>query len=163
MGQEKKPLKIDPVLICLGQALQVRIGDAVYKWKVKDKMGLYSSVDGKKLFIIQTAPKKITPAEFLAKVDSNQAKVDKGIALYERWHECEPVSGSIMVPPKGFLFHVGRVASLLYSSDKWTSKKTRYIHDFKQKPIGWVNSKKAPKALVLTGGKIQVKADGITG
>lgn len=162
MGK-KKPLKIDPVLVCLGQALEVRIGDILYKWKVKEKMGLYSSVDGKKLFILQMAPKKITPAEFMAKIDSNQAKVDKAVALYERWHEYEPVSGSILVPPRGFLFDVGRATSILYNSDKWTGKKTRYVHEFKQPPIGWVNSKKAPKALVLTGGNIRVKAEGITG
>ena len=163
MEQKKRALKIDSVLVCLGRAVEMIADGKRYKWTIKDGMNLYSPPGGKKLFILNTQKKPISGAKFRAEIAETGGRFEKGLALYKEWHECEPASGSLMTPPRGFLFSAGRVESLEYNSTKYTGRKTNYIHTFKSCPLVWVNNKKAPKVLVLTGGKIRVKNEGITG
>jgi hypothetical protein len=158
-----KPLKIHPALICLGELLEIHIDNFVYKWAIKDGMRLYSSPLGKKLYALNAKPKASTDAHMKKIVSRHRLKVNQGLALYEKWHDFEAASASVIDVPRGNVSQIGRCSQILYRSDKWTGKPTRYYHDFKTPPLVWATSKNAPRALILTGGKIRVKAEGITG
>jgi hypothetical protein len=181
MGQKKRSLKIDPVLVCLGYAVKlcytVKVPHAMYgpkskkfyeeqreiKWKKKDGYELFSDSKGKKLWIIKAKRKTVGEEQFLKSVSKKRTTVDKALNLYTDWHETDPITGSVLDPPKGFLFELGRCESITYSSNKYTGRQQRYIHEFKTPPIVWGNNKRSPKVILLTGGKIAVKNEGITG
>ena len=174
----KKPLKIDNPLVCLGYAVNLTFTakepwkmsgkgtievDREIKWQKKDGFELYSNTKGNHLWIIKTSRKNVDKTKFNDSLSKNREKIDKALKLYADWHETDALTGSIMVPPRGFLFRLGRAVSILYSSDKYSGKQRRYIHTFDAPPIVWANSTKSPLAILLTGGKISVKNEGITG
>lgn len=166
---KKKSLKIDPVLCGLGRAIEVRVeafdnGNPVFfKWTTKDKMELYSSANGKKLFCLKTEKMDCTKDQIAQRIEQNKSAVSDSVELYEKWHDFDEANGCIIKQPRGFLFNIGRATEILYASDKWTGKIKHYIHDFKKTPLVWVNNKTAPTVLILSGGKISVKKEGITG
>lgn len=161
---EKRPIKLPTPLIQLGTVENVIDDQGVkYKWTVRDQCGLLCPTSGTSIFCLIAEPKQATREKFENAVNGNTEKVSKGMDLYEKWHEFDPESGSLVTPPRGFLFCVGRAASITYRSDKWVGKTRRYIHTFKIKPKVWVNKKIDPTLLVLTGGKIRTTKDGITG
>lgn len=157
------PLKIPSVLICLGQLLELHIGAVVYKWTIKDGMNLYSTPAGQKLYALKAKPKATASTHVRTMVSKNMTKVNQGLKLYEKWHDFDAAGGSVIDVPKGNISQIGRCSMILYRSDKWSGRQTRYYHDFKTPPLVWATSKTAPRALILTGGKIRVKAEGITG
>lgn len=164
MKSGNKPIKLPKVLVCIGQCNEIKTDDGVYNFRIKDKVMLFSTTNGKTLYCMAYKALKTSNDEFKTRVQSNQSQVSTGMNLYEKWHEFEPVSGSVCKPPKGFLFDAGRCVHIIYTSDKWVGKKRKYIHTFKSKPKCWVNKKStAPTLLALTGGKIRVRKDGITG
>lgn len=159
-----KAMKIPSELIYLGRTISVTTDTEEFKFALKDKVDLYSSTDGKSLWCLQTKKKVVDRSIFEKIVEKRFDKVKKSLQLYEKWHEFESSSGSILDKPKGFLHDAGRVVSIVYQSDKWTGKKQKYIHTFKNKPKLRVNRKKStPTVLSITGGKIRVKNEGITG
>lgn len=158
------PIKLPPVLICIGQLKQIETGDTVYKFPLKDKVMLFCAPNGKALYCMAYTAKKADKAHFEKVAKGKHAQILEGMKLYEKWHEFEPSSGSLCSPPRGFLFDAGRAVSIIYQSDKWTGKKQNYIHTFKICPKLRVNKKSTqPTLLVLTGGRIRVKKEGITG
>lgn len=159
----KKPLKLPKVLCGLGRAISVECGDTKYKWTTKDKVQLYSSTNGKTLYCLKVVKLKTDKTDFTRRIEQNQTAVNAGVKLYEKWHEFDAATGDVMKTPRGFLFNIGRATSLVYASDKWSGKVKHYIHEFKSTPIVWVNNKTAPTVLILTGGRINVKKEGITG
>lgn len=90
-------------------------------------------------------------------------QVEQGIGLYQDWAEFDPKRGELWKPPRGFLWEVDRAQHIVYESDKWTGKNQQYIHSFDHPPIMWVNNKTTPSVLVLSGGKIEVRNEGIVG
>lgn len=159
----KKALKLPPVLCGLGRAISVVCGDTTYKWTTKDKVALFSSTNGKKLFCLKVIKEKTVKDDITQKIEENRTEVDAGIKLYSKWHEFDAASGDLIKTPRGFLFQIDRATSIVYASDKWSGKIEHYIHKFKTAPIVWVNNKTAPTVLILTGGRINVKKEGITG
>lgn len=121
----------------------------------------FSKSDGIKSVIAR--PLHYNPSSVDEVISSRRDDVNRGIKLYEDWHEFEPVTGSLWTPPRGFLFRVDRAQHIVYESDKWSGKPQQYIHDFTHPPLMWVNNKTAPTVLVLTGGKIKVRKSGVTG
>ena len=160
---QKKPLKLPPVLIALGRAVEVSGSDVSYLWPSKDNVVLYASVAGDTLYCVKTKKKQAPRSAFLALWNRRSKSANKGIELFEQWHDFDPMTGSIMATPKGFLYHVARAKTIVYASDKWTGRTVKYIHEFKQPPKLWVSSKTKPLVLVMTGGKIKVSKRGITG
>jgi len=159
-----RPIKIPPVLCCIGRVGEVGTQDSVYKFMVQDLVCLYSPPSGKQLYCLKTdREKKSSPADFKRAVETHRDQVSKAMKLYKRWHDFDPVSGSLAKSPRGFLYQAGRAAYIIYNSDKWTGRSTNYIHDFVTPPILWVNKKTKPTLLILTGGQIAVKKEGITG
>lgn len=158
-----KPIKIPPVLCCIGQAVEVETDTGKFKFKIKDRVMLYTTTNGKKLFCLKSSSKISSKSDFENAVKNKQDQVSDAMDLYNQWHDFEAVSGSLVSAPRGFLFEAGRANHIIYSSDKWGGKKRKYIHEFKKPPKVWANKKTDPTLLVLTGGKIAVKKEGITG
>lgn len=163
MVATKKALKLPNVLVHLGNVVEVKGDNVHYQWSQKDGVGLYSNPKGMTLYCLKTAKKQASKDDFLSVVESNREQVDSAVSLYESWHDFEPLTGSLMPRPKGFLYRVDRVHAIVYQSDKWTGKTTSYIHEFRSKPILWVNNKTRPSVAILSGGQIQVRKEGITG
>lgn len=167
MGSKKKPLKLPAVLCGLGRAMEVSVTDGdqkyVFRWTTKHQVQLYSSVNGNTLYCVKTVKKDIDQKSFSSRVESAKPSVAKGIKLYEKWHDWDASNGCVIDHPRGFLFDCGRADQIVYASDKWSGRTKHYYHDFQTPPKVWVNSKTAPTVLILTGGKIQVKKEGITG
>lgn len=159
----KKALKLPPVLSALGRAVEICCGDVVYRWTVKDNVLLYASKSGRRLYCIKTKKKMTSGAQWAQAITKRRKQVDKAVALYEKWHEFDAITGSIMTAPRGFMFKVGRASHIIYASDKWTGRMTKYIHEFRSPPVCWVNRKTAPTVVELTGGKIHIRKAGITG
>lgn len=151
------------VLICLGQALELHCGEFVYKWSIRDNMRLYSTPTGQKLYLLKAKPKKSSEEQIRSAAQRNLRHVEQGLKLYEDWHDAEAAGGSLLDIPKSNVIQLGRCSMILYRSDKWTGKQTRYYHEFKTPPLLWATSKSAPIALILSGGKIRIKKEGITG
>lgn len=57
----------------------------------------------------------------------------------------------------------GRVASIVYESDKWDSKKREYIHEFRMLPRAYTDNFNKPSFVKISGGNIRVQSRGITG
>lgn len=161
---EKRPIKMPSVLIQLGTVESIVCDNGTtYRWTIKSNCRLISPPDGKSLYCLISGVVKSDKKRFDQAVEGQTDKLALGMNLYERWNEFDPESASIIKPPRGFLFCVGRTSSITYRSDKWVSRMRRYIHTFKINPKVWVNRKKDPTLLVLTGGKIRTTKDGITG
>ena len=160
----KKAIKLPKVLIQLGTVEKIEAVDGkIYKWTVRQKCGLFCGSTGNTLFCLLSTSKAAPKDKFLKAIDSRKSEVARGLDRYEDWHEFDPNSGSLVEPPRGFLFFVGRAKSIIYRSDKWVNRERRYIHTFKNAPKIWVNKYERPTLLTLTGGKTQITKDGIKG
>jgi len=156
-------MKVDPVLCCLGRTLEIHIGETGYRFTTADKALLYSTPQGNKLWCISGIEVPTTKDQIQQRIAKHSAAVDKSVKLYQRWHEFDAAKGCIIKPPRGFLYKVGRCTAIKYASDKWSGRTNHYIHHFKKPPICWVNHKSAPRVVLLTGGAIRVRKDGIIG
>ena len=84
--------------------------------------------------------------------------------LFERFHSYEADTYWIKrVPSCKRLSRSRRVHAVVYRSSKWTGKATDYIHTFDNPPIASAEKFKNPGFIRISGGKIRVKAEGITG
>jgi hypothetical protein len=161
---EKKAIRMPDVLIQLGRAVSVECEDGnKISWTAKSGCLLYSAVSGRTLYCLVSKKKVTSKEEFDAAVYVKMDKVRRGMDLYSKWSEFESESGSLAQRPKGTLTCLGRAKSIVYSSDKWVLRARSYIHTFINMPKVWANKKTNPTLVVLTGGKIQVKKEGITG
>jgi hypothetical protein len=157
----KKALKLPGVLITLGRAVEVKGRAVHYTWPAKDKVMLCAATNGKTLYCVSAKNK--TKKNFATLYDARIDQIERGCDLYELWSDFEARSGSVVKPPRGFLFNVDRCESIIYASDKWTGRTQKYIHEFDDPPIVWVNNKTRPTVLVLSGGNIKTTKEGITG
>lgn len=163
MAQTRKALKVPPVLATLGYVCEIKGETVHYPYKKKDDVRLFATPNGKTLWCIKTKENKADFDRFSAAWNKNKGEAEKAAKLYEDWHDFDVQSGSLMSPPKGFLFFVDRCVSIIYSSDKWGGKRHKYIHTFDKPPMIWVNRKTAPTVIKLSGGAIATTKRGITG
>ncbi len=161
---EKRPIKMPDVLIQLGSAVSVECADGnKIVWPAKKGCLLYSTVSGRALYCLVSKKTVSSKADFDSAVYVKMDEVRRGMQLYSKWSEFESTSGSLAKRPKGFLTCLGRAKSIVYNSNKWVSRSRSYIHTFENMPKVWANKKTNPTLLVLTGGKIHVEKEGITG
>ncbi len=160
---KKRAIKLPAVLCCLGQAVEVQGENELYKLRQKDRILLYTNPAGRELYCLKASPRKTNPAAFQTALESHKGQVNAGMNLYKRWHDFNAVSGSLAACPRGFLFNTDRCVHIVYKSDKWTARIRSFIHTFKHPPMVWVNKYDGPDLVVLSGGKIRVTKEGITG
>ena len=158
-----KPIRLPKVLCCIGHALEIGTQDEIYRWPIRKNVLLYTCPAGTSLFCIQSTAKKVSDQKFKNALDQNRVQVNKARKLYRNWHDFDAVSGSLLSRPRGFLHDCGRATYIIYRSDKWIGKNRDYIHHFKKPPRVRANKKSQPSLLAITGGKIRVKNEGITG
>jgi len=159
---KKKPLQLPPILVCLGSVVQLS-GDGIdLRWTAKCPK-LFCPPDGRSIWAIYAKPKWSTDADFDRAISGREHRLMAALSLYEKWHEFEPISGSLFEQPRGFLFCAGPVDSIVYRSDKWTGKEQKYIHTFDTKPQAYVNRKTDPSIVSICGGRIIIGKDGIKG
>lgn len=151
-------MKIPSQLVLLGDALELDGTVWEWTWILKDKTKLYSNANGTRLFII--TDKKLGTA--LKKNSNRDSK--KAERLYSRFMEFEPNAKRLHgLKSEPTLKRTGSANYIIYRSDKFSGKQTRYIHEFKTRPAIWTDNPARPSVIVLSGGKIRVKAEGITG
>lgn len=61
------------------------------------------------------------------------------------------------------LINLGKVKSVVYESSKWDNRRREYIHTFRSKPIARTDNAENPLLIKISGGRIRVKPEGITG
>ena len=159
----KRPIRLPAVLACLAQAVAVKCEDRVIKFPAKSGIMLYTNTAGRELYCLAPQKRKTSPAAFNSAVLTHKRDVSAAMAIYERWHDFPAVSGSLTQSPRGFLFHAGRAVEIGYKSDKWVGYTRPYYHPWDYPPVVWVNKYERPDLVVLTGGKIRVTKEGITG
>ena len=158
--ESKRVIKVPNVLVTLGKSEEIK-GTHVHYF-FKDKISLCSDSVGNKLYAIKIN-KKLPRKDFLKLWDNEITKIEKAQELYEKFHDFETKSGIIIKPPTGFWWKVDRCEMIVYSSDKWGGKSQKYIHEFTNPPIIWVNNKTKPTLVMLSGGRIRITPGGIRG
>ena len=86
----------------------------------------------------------------------------KQAAAWRLWSDFEVDGARRVKVPEPEMELVGPADYIIYSSDKWGGKKNRYIHEF-ESPVEVYRGKKKSGLWVLKGGKLKVRAAGITG
>jgi len=160
--ESKRAIKVPNVLVTLGKCLEIKGTHVHYFFPSKENISLCSDI-GNKLYAIKTN-QKLTPKKYFLQLWENEiTKIEKAIELYEKFHDFETKSGTIIKPPRGFWWNVDRCEMIVYSSDKWSGKRQKYIHEFKNPPLIWVNHKTNPALVMLSGGRIKITPAGIRG
>lgn len=139
--------KVPKSLVCLGTCLEIEFADGtLYEPPGAD---LCASMSGKTLFVVSRKKPK---------------KAKRRNALYEAFHDFEPDSEYVIrIPDKIKFAKSKKVRSISYRSDKWTGKKVDYIHRFKRQPTAYSDNLKKPFIIKISGGRISVRPQGITG
>jgi len=148
--RKANPTKGDTVpsqLVCLGKCLDIEFSDGtIYEPPGAD---LCASMSGKTLYVVKR--RKAT-------------KTRKRNALFEAFHDFDPDSEYIIRIPDNINFKKSKkVRSISYRSNKWTGKNVDYIHRFRSQPTAYSDNLKKPSIIKISGGKIRVKPQGITG
>jgi hypothetical protein len=141
-------------LVDLGRLIEIDTSTWTYTFTEKDNFRLASSVDGSRLFMFAALGQRAT---LPVKTDYK-----KGARLFERFsgHRVDGVKkGRKNTADKaaGIALHV------IYESDKFSNKKSKYIHVFESTPKVFVDNVSKPSIIEVGGGKITVTSKGIEG
>lgn len=150
-------MKLPSKVVVLGECLEIEFTDGRI-YKPRGSL-LCCNPSGSILWVFPNSPggwKRVSVSK------------DRAHELYEKWSDFEPdKEKKIKVSERGKLKRFGKVKSIVYRSDKWNQngKKIDYIHTFNRNhyPILSTNNIKNPGFCRISGGKLAVKAVGITG
>lgn len=158
-------MKIPSVVTTLGRCLEIEIeqNDAIVTFAFprtkKNRFLLTANEKGTALFIFQDEPKNVS--DNMAK--KSQSQISKAAKLFEDWSEYEAsfLSGHSISEKK--LKKYGTIKRIKYASEKWTKRTEWYVHEFKSKPNVFLNDLDEPNFIVVRGGRLKVKPEGIVG
>lgn len=126
-----------------------------YKFPRSGKFSLAATKNGRELWIMSKRGSK--------KVETEDEKAEK---LYETFtgFEHDPVGDLIQLGRKT-LKRVSRCMSITYRSDKFSKSGnySNYVHAFEKYPAVSVDNEKTPSVVVLRGGDIRIRQEGIMG
>lgn len=128
----------------------------ILKLALKDKYVLASDSKGKTLYIFKTK-RTMQSKRF------DQKQIEKCMALYERWSEFEADTANVCKVKTPKLKITAEAVSLHYKSDKWDGKAKDHIHHFSSPVKIKLDRLDDPQLIKFSGGKLRVKADGVTG
>lgn len=142
-----KRSRVPSKLVCLGACLEIEFADGtLYKPRGAD---LCASMSGRVLWVVR----RKRPAAY-----SRRCK------LYSAFHDFEPDKAYKVNVSDNIVFKASkRVKSVSYRSDKWSGKNVDYIHKFKKYPTAYADNLKNPGIIRISGAKISVRPEGITG
>lgn len=147
-------MKIPSTLVLLGEPAEIETETGEIWEFGRGKFYLAATMSGKvELWILPTPKKKI----FVRTIPTRAANLFK---KFVGWH-----------PEKAFRFETtdfgprefGRAVSIAYRSNKWSGKKTGYIHNFSNSVKIQIDNVRNPSVWRLTGRKIKIRAEGIVG
>jgi hypothetical protein len=123
-------------------------------------MRLYSDKSGKTLVLIADTRlgDKVKGSKSTKTRDTVQAK-----RLYSKFQGFKSHTTKARRYKDGKLNATGKANHIIYQSDKWRDKNTRYIHKFKSRPSIYLDNPRRPKVIIIKGTKIRVTARGIEG
>lgn len=150
----KKKSRIPALLVDLANARAIELEDGrELKFKLAGKFALCANKKGDELWIMSRKGGKR-----VATIDQQAEN------LFEKFTGFEAEdTGALVQLPGLTLERIGRAMSIIYRSDKFSTKPRDYIHAFKTYPTVSVDSLTRPRIVALRGGKIKVTAEGITG
>lgn len=158
----KKNYNMPSVFVELGKLKEIRIsnGDGEFDITWPDRMRplLVCNPVGDKLFSF--LPEKSKKALDFTKGVLDQ--VDRAAETFEEWHEKSATKANPRRLHNGKMANLGRCIHIIYDSDKW-DKKDRYIHTFKNPPSVKADNSEDPKTVIISGQKLAVRPEGITG
>lgn len=143
-------IRIPNVVVELGHAVELGMDDG-NSLKFNSYL-LTCNESGSRLFIIRST-KKTDPEELSSK------KAEK---LYSKFTDFVPDRNYGQRVSEAKLKLIGQALFIVYRSNKWTGKKTDYIHHFEKPPNVYANKKHEPTALAIIG-RLAVRKEGITG
>jgi len=148
--KSKKAMKgsrVPSKLVCLGACLEIEFQDGeLYKPRGAD---LCASMNGRVLWIVKR---------------KKAAAYSKQCKLYSAFHDFEPDEAYKVNVSDNITFKASkRVKSISYRSDKWSGKNVDYIHKFKKYPKAYADSLKNPGIIKISGARISIRPEGITG
>lgn len=105
--------------------------------------------------ISRARPRRANPA--------TAAELQQAARTFQKWHGFNPsqvtaISGQRRVPRT--LVALGTVPEIVYESDKWTGRKTTYVHKT-SRPRPVLATGSDGKGLYLVGGRVRVTRDGL--
>lgn len=151
----KKPW-LPSMLIDLAVPISIDLeGGEVLKFPIRGSYAMCSNKSGTEIWIMSKKNSK-----------NVRATDDQGEKLYEKFtgFEHSEVGKMVNVYPKK-MTRIGRAMSIVYRSDKFSKpgNTSDYIHAFSKYPTVSVDNTKQPTVVVIRGGKIRIKQEGITG
>jgi len=147
---------IPSVIVYLGKARELVTYDHHWKWSIKDNYGLYSNPTGSKLYVLKQRGNRTRELKDTRFTRSAERTFDM---FFDRDSDSRALlSITLRALKKG-----SRVANITYSSDKWDTKMTTYIHMFAMPPIAWADSDTKPTQIIIEGGRIDITRRGIEG
>lgn len=139
-------------VIDLGRCVEINFADG-RKWSTKNRrIHLCCSESGKTLWVLPVS------AEKKSRIPHSRLYEDF-TGYYVSGIRTATIRGRI--PTK--LHSLGEVKSVVYESAKWDGKKREYIHTFRKYPIAKTDNADKPLLVKISGGRIRVKPEGITG
>lgn len=143
----------------LGKVISILVssGEEVFEYTFKNLHLLVSDGPGVRLWIF---PANKTKKGVKKSARSTVKRASERYALFTDFHP-DNIQGHQVSEKK--LKRVGRLESIVYESKKWTGKPSRYIHDFKNPPLVKMDNEDDPGMIEVSGGKLKIKPEGITG
>lgn len=154
----KNPKKswLPSLLVDIADALSVDLEDGrVIRFKRSENFALCSNRKGNELWIVSRQGGKTVHG-----ADEPAEKLYEDFTGFEHDNKAKLID----VRPKP-ITRIGRAMSIQYRSDKFArpGNSSDYIHTFSVYPVVSVDDDKHPSIVVLRGGRIKVKKEGITG
>jgi hypothetical protein len=140
-------------VIDLGRCVEIHFSDGRTWSTGKRRIHLCSSESGKTLWVLPVSQEKKTRIP--------QSKLYEDYTGYYVSGIRTAFGGREKLPKR--LINLGKVKAVVYESSKWDGKKREYIHTFRKFPVAKTDNADKPLLLKISGGRIRVKPEGITG
>lgn len=149
-----KKSRIPALLVDIADARSIELEDGrELRFNLRGGFALCSNKKGDELWILsRRGGKRVATQD------------DRAESLFERFTGFEAEdTGALVQLPALSLERLGRAMSIIYRSDKFSTKPNDYIHAFKTYPTVSVDNLNRPRIVALRGGRIKVTAEGIIG
>lgn len=140
-------------VIDLGRCVEVHFDDGRVWSTKRRRIHLCCSESGRTLWILPVSTEKRTTIPDNRLYEDFTGYYVSGIRT--------AFGGKERTPKR--LISIGKVKSVVYESSKWDGKKREYIHTFRSKPTARTDNADNPLLIKISGGRIRVKPEGITG
>jgi len=146
----KRSVRLPRKVIDLGRCVEIEWDDGTSWLPRKASIHLCCSESGRTLWVLP--------------VSRENTRTKPESKLYKRFtgfYTSGVRTARVREPSK--LRYSKPVKAIVYESDKWSGKKTQYIHTFRSRPRAYCDRLSDPSFIKISGGKIRIRSVGITG